>query len=123
MILVDTSVWIDHERATERSEPLLELIATLQVLVHPFVIGELALGRLGKQREVFLASLWRMPLAPVLDDRQVLEMVDAHQIPGSGIGWVDAHLLGSALVAKAGLWTFEKRLAQVAGRLRVHWFT
>ncbi|MSP62792.1 MAG: type II toxin-antitoxin system VapC family toxin [Myxococcales bacterium] len=119
MILVDTSVWIDHERATTRSAPLVELLATMQVLVHPFVIGELALRKAGRAGDAFLGNLWRLPLAPVLDDRQILAMIKTHRLEGSGIGWVDAHLLGAAMVSADGLWTFDRRLGLVAARTNV----
>jgi len=117
VILVDTSVWIDHLRA--RDEILAALLDEGRVLSHPFVIGELALGRL-RERAPVLINLGRLPAATVASDHEVLGFIDRHRLFGSGIGYIDAHLLASAhLTADATLWTRDRRLAAIAQRLHV----
>ena len=117
MILVDTSVWIDHLRT---GDP--ELVALLQdghVLTHPWVTGELALGHLGRRGEI-LGLLHHLPQATAATDHEVLTLIDNHRLFGLGIGYVDAHLLAATLLtAGARLWTRDRRLAAVAGRLDI----
>jgi predicted nucleic acid-binding protein len=115
MILVDSSVWIDHFR---RDDPILsELLGQRQILTHPFVIGELALGSLA-QRDVILGALSGLPRALVASDDEVHAFIDRHALHGSGIGYIDAHLLAATmLTARAQLWTRDKRLHQIASRL------
>lgn len=117
MILVDTSVWTDHLR---KSEPV--LIAALEagrVLMHPFVVGELACGNLNNRGEL-LSLLRDLPPAPVATDVEALGFIDRHELMGRGIGYLDVHLLASvALAGPARLWTRDKRLAIVAESLKV----
>ena len=119
MILADTSVWIDHFRGTLRSRPLGESLETGEIVVHSFVLGELALGYLGPRRARIIEDLGRLPCVPVVSDAEVLAMVEGRRLFASGIGWVDAHLIASALSAQASLWTFDAPLARIAARLRV----
>ena len=115
MILVDTSVWVDHLRATDKA--LAALLDTGAVLAHPFVIGELALGNL-RQREIVLNALSDLPHASVATDVEVLHFIDRHALSGRGVGYVDAHLLAAVqLTAGAELWTKDKRLHGVAIQL------
>lgn len=114
MILVDTSVWVDHLR--EGNARLERLLRDGLVLVHPFVIGELALGQL-KRRSEILGFLGEMPVAETASHDEVLEFVGRHELAGSGIGWIDAHLLVSAALNGVSLWTLDRRLSVVAGRL------
>lgn len=117
MILVDTSVWVDHLRGGDVR--LSGLLDAGQVLVHPFVIGEIALGSL-RRRDVILPALADLPPAVVATDAEVLDMIDRRSVSGLGIGWVDAHLLASArLTSGATLWTRDRRLARVAAALEV----
>lgn len=116
MILVDTSVWIDHLRAADRQ--LTGLLLEEQVLCHPFVVGELACGALKRRAEV-LALLGNLPRAPVVDYEEVLTFIEAHALMGSGLGWVDVHLLASVRLAGERLWTGDHRLARAARRLGV----
>ena len=116
MTLVDTSIWIDHFRSPDRR--LASLLHDGQVLSHPFVVGELALGRLRARTEI-LALIARLPRSPEVDNHEVLSFIDAHDLAGSGLGWVDAHLLASARLAGERLWTRDRRLALVAQRLGV----
>ncbi len=117
MILVDTSVWIDHLR--RRDEVLVELLGEGKVLAHPFVIGELALGSL-HQRASILGWLRRLPSASVARDNEVMLLIEQQPLFGLGIGYVDAHLLTAArLTPDTLLWTRDKRLLAVAERLSV----
>ena len=115
MILVDSSVWVDHLR---RGEPrLIGLLETSQVLTHPFVIGELALASL-KNRTAVLASLSELPQAGTATDGEVLDFIERNALFGLGIGYIDAHLLAATRVnAGLQLWTRDKRLGVVADRL------
>lgn len=117
MILVDTSVWIDHFR-----EGLPSLVVSLNqnsVLIHPFVLGELACGNL-KSRQDTLRLLANLPHSPKASDAEVLQFIETHKLMGKGIGLIDAHLLAStALSADAVLWTHDKRLAQIAKNLKL----
>ena len=114
MILVDSSVWVDHLR--DNDPALARLLTTGQVLAHPFVIGELALGSL-RQRETVLGALMGLPQAIVADEGEVMTFIDRHALAGIGIGYVDAHLLASAKLSVATLWTRDKRLHAAAERL------
>ena len=117
MILVDTSVWIDHFR---QGEPRLgKMLDEMAVLTHPFVMGELALGRLDQRHEI-LDLLGNLPPAKLASHDEVLTMIEQRGLAGSGIGWVDAHLLAAALLSDALLWTLDRQLARVAQGLGVH---
>lgn len=117
MILVDTSVWIDFFRHDDAT--LAALLHEGQVLSHPWVIGELALGRLDPESE-HLALITRLPKATVATDDEVLRVIDTVSLAGSGIGYVDAQLLAAArLTRDAMLWTRDKRLSAVCERLGI----
>lgn len=117
MILVDTSVWVDHLRSTEPA--LVSALETGNVLTHPFVIGELACGNLRNRVEV-LALLQDLPAAPVATAAEALAFIDARSLMGRGIGYVDVHLLASAALARdTRLWTRDRRLIGVASDLRL----
>lgn len=115
MILVDTSIWVDHLRIGD--DWLARLLNAGRVLVHPFVIGELALGNL-RQRRSILSLLNDLPAAITATDMEVLAFIERHDLAGRGIGYVDAHLLASTrLTAGAALSTRDRRLANVAVQL------
>jgi predicted nucleic acid-binding protein len=115
VILVDTSVWIEHFRSAGLI--LTQLLHDGEVLGHPFVVGELALGNL-QQREGLLSDLRELPQAAVASDEEVLQFVDHQVLFGRGIGYVDAHLLAAArLTAGSKLWTHDRRLRAVAAQL------
>ena len=116
MILVDTSVWIKHLRAG--NERLKSLLFDQQVLCHPFVVGELACGRLRKRGEI-LADLKALPEAHLVEHEEVMSFLEAQRLYGQGIGWVDAHLLASTLLTGCSLWTFDKPLWRAAAALNV----
>lgn len=115
MIIVDTSIWVDHLRT---GQPTLErLLDTGQTLGHPWVIGEIAMGQLSRRREV-IGLMRGLPQAVVATADELLTFVDQHQLYGLGIGYVDAQLLASTrLTADARLWTGDRRLAAEAERL------
>ena len=116
MVLVDTSVWIEHLR--RRSDRLAAMLEDGLVACHPFVVGELACGHLAR-REELLALLQRLPtLEPVSQD-EALRLVEAHQLAGSGLGWIDVHLLASARVSGARLWTADGALKRAAATLQI----
>jgi hypothetical protein len=116
VILVDTSVWIDHLR---RGNPGLaaQLEADL-VWCHPFVIGELSCGRLTDRLEI-LSLLKALPRPPVAEHDEVLEFVDRNELAGSGIGWIDVHLLASARLGGICIWTLDQTLDRIARRLGI----
>ncbi len=115
MILVDTSVWIDHLRVAD--EHLVLLLNGGQVLAHPMVIGELACGNLPERDEV-LGLLAKLPGAPIATDAEALLFIERHRLMGSCVGYVDVHLLAAAsLAGSALLWTRDRRLLSVASGL------
>ncbi len=115
MILVDTSVWVNHLRTGDAV--LAAWLDAGMVLSHPCVIGELALGNL-RQREIVLDALSALPRINDATDEEVLQFIGRHALPGCGIGYVDAHLLAAVqLTAGSELWTSDKRLRGVAARL------
>jgi len=117
MILVDSSIWIDHLRAGEPA--MAELLDAGRVLTHPFVVGELACGNL-KNRKGVMSLLQDLPAAPVVTDEEVLFLIERRGLMGKGIGYVDAHLLAAISVTGTGrLWTRDKWLAAVANSIGV----
>lgn len=117
MILVDTSIWIDHLRASD--ERLTQLLEAGQVLVHPFVIGEMALGNL-RNRDTVLGALQDMPQAAVATEPEVLRFIGTKGLFGLGIGYIDAHLLAAVLLTPGALlWTRDKRLLAASAQLGV----
>jgi predicted nucleic acid-binding protein len=117
VILVDTTIWVDHLRRGDKA--LAELLDTGTVLAHPFVTGELALGNL-RQRDLVLNTLRDLPQASVATEQEVLRFINRHALFGLGIGYVDAHLLAAVqLTAGAALWTRDRRLHRAADQLRL----
>jgi predicted nucleic acid-binding protein len=111
LILVDTSVWVDHLRS---GLPLLaNFLEEGEVLIHPWVIGEIACGNLRNRNQV-LDLLQGLPTAVVASDSEVLLLIERSNLMGRGIGYVDAHLLAAAKLSRSGLWTQDRRLAVLA---------
>ncbi len=115
MILVDTSIWIDHLRAHDRI--LADLLHAGSVLIHPFVLGEIALGAM-RQREAILTALRNLPQAGIAMDHEALAFIERHRLFGRGLGYVDVHLLAAVcLTPHARLWTRDRRLNEAAREL------
>lgn len=114
MVLVDTSVWIDHFRSG--SVGLDALLSDGQVVCHPFIIGELACGNL-KNRSVILSLLQALPMAECAEEAEILQCIEHHRLMGKGLGYIDMHLLMSAILSRIPLWTFDRRLREVAVEL------
>jgi predicted nucleic acid-binding protein len=116
MILVDTSVWIAHFRTG--SSKLGDLLNQALVMVHPFVMGELACGN-WKNRTRILSDLEALPSAVSATHDEVVRLVELRKLWGLGIGWIDAHLLASALLSNCQLWTQDGKLVRAAAAARV----
>lgn len=114
MILVDTSVWVEHLRSGTIG--LETLLMDGQVVCHPFIVGELACGNL-KNRGEILALLQNLPMASSAEDDEVIQFINDHQLMGKGLGYIDIHLLMSSLLSRIPLWTLDKRLHEAAQSL------
>ena len=118
-VLVDTSVWRRYFSGTASVRGLGDLLdEDGAVLVHPFVIGEMVLGGLSAREEQLFV---RLPSAGVVPHEEVLELVRRRRLARRGIGWVDAHLLASALTSSAALWSVDADLSAVAADLGISW--
>jgi hypothetical protein len=116
-MLVDTSVWVDHLRSGVPA--LAAALDAGEVLMHPFVLGELACGNLKNRAEV-LHLLRELPAVPVATDAEALAFIEHRALMGQGIGYIDVHLLAAvALAGTARLWTRDRRLAAVATSLKL----
>ena len=112
MVLVDTSVWVSHLR--EGNAGLADLLNNGEVVCHPFIIGELACGNL-KNRTTILSLLESLPTTIAAEHEEVLVFIESNRLMGKGLGYVDVHLITSALLTRVSIWTLDKRLEQVAG--------
>lgn len=118
LILVDTSVWVDHIRRADVD--LTRLVRMRQCLVHPFVLAEIALGRLSDWNKR-MKGLKALPRAEPVPEDELLTTIDHLQLQGSGLGFVDAHLLASARLSGHKLWSRDKRLAARAESIGLSW--
>ena len=118
MILVDTSVWIDHLRQGEPA--LVQALIQTQVVIHPFIVGELACGNL-HNRQNLLELLQALPPVKTAMDQEVMQFIESQKLMGRGIGYIDAHLCASARLSGCKLWTRGKRLLSVTQMLACHW--
>lgn len=117
MILVDSSIWIDH--IAKPDETLTGLLSANQVVTHPFVIGEIAVGQMRRRDEV-LAGLETLPSVDVAAHENVMYLIERHQLFGRGIGYVDVHLLAAVrLTPGSMLWTRDRRLAAAARHVNI----
>lgn len=117
MILVDTSIWIDHFYAGVPS--LVERLQQEKVLLHPFIIGELACGNIQNRQEI-LSLLYNLPLVTVASDKEALLLIENFALMGKGVGYIDIHLLASVLIQNgAKLWTRDKRLLAIASDMNL----
>lgn len=117
MILVDTSVWIDHLRQSESQ--LLQLLESGKVLTHPLVIEEIACGHLRNRNEI-VDLLHSLPLSPLATHAEILGLISNQKLFGVGLGAIDVHLLASAKLAGANLWSKDKALSREAKRLGIN---
>ncbi|MFP4499412.1 MAG: type II toxin-antitoxin system VapC family toxin [Candidatus Hydrogenedentota bacterium] len=118
MVLVDTSVWVDHLRAC--NTVLEDLLNADRVATHPLVVGELACGNL-QDRTTILRLLQSLPTAPVTLHREVLAFIETEALYGAGLGYIDINLLASALLGAIPLWTKDKRLHRAAAERGIAW--
>ena len=116
-VIADSSIWIDH--INEGREELASLLKRRRVVLHPMIIGEIALGSIAKRR-VVIEELSKLPSAKPVAHAEVMALIEWHKLFGSGVGYVDAHLLASALhLDSVELWTRDKSLLAQAQRLGV----
>jgi hypothetical protein len=116
VILVDTSIWVNHLR--RRDAVLAAHLEAGEVLCHPFVIGEIGLGSLERRNQV-LELLASLPAAPMVSHDEAMAFVEQRSLAGREIGWIDLHLAASAVLSRARLWTADRRLGEVARILRL----
>ncbi len=116
MILVDTSVWIDHLRHPERR--LVHLLESGTVLTHPLVIEEIACGHLRDRLEI-TTLLHALPSAPVVTHTEVLELISNKTLYGVGLGAIDVHIIASAMLAQVKIWSRDKALIRESTRLNL----
>ena len=120
MVLIDTSVWIEHLKG--KTEVVEYLLTANEVLIHPFVIGEIACGNFTNRGEV-LSMLQKLPALSVTDDSLVLYFIDQNQLAGLGIGYIDAHLLASAVLEPpTRVLTLDKRFRAAAEAMQLAYY-
>ena len=115
-VLVDTSIWVDHFR--KREALMQDLLSSGQVAIHPFIIGELACGNFANRTEI-LNLLSELPLVTIASNEEVMHLIETHKLSGKGLGWIDVHLLTSALLDNLPLWTRDQKLAAAAKKLDI----
>ncbi|MCA9407719.1 MAG: PIN domain-containing protein [Candidatus Omnitrophica bacterium] len=116
MVLVDTSVWIAHFRSGKNK--LVEMLNEGNVLCHPFIIGELACGNI-RNRDEILSLLHDLPMVIQVSDNEAIEFIKMRKLMGKGLGYIDVHLLASALLSNVSLWTLDAKLNQMAVNLKL----
>jgi hypothetical protein len=118
MVLADTSVWVGHFRS---GDPRLEeLLADGLVVCHPFIIGELACGNL-KNRYEIISLLQSLPMAVMAEHEEVLQFINDYRLMGRGLGYIDMHLLASALLTRVSLWTRDKKFHAVSSKYGINY--
>jgi len=116
MVLVDTSIWISHLR--DGSSYLEVLLNSGDVLCHPFIIGELACGTLKNRNELF--SLFKsLPIAKIVEHDEVLKFIEKRNLMGMGLGYIDIHLLASAILSDSPIWSLDKKLNKIANAMDI----
>lgn len=116
MVLVDTSVWVEFLR--KGNDLLLDLLVEQRVAVHPLIIGELSVGNVAG-RDEFLKLLGNLPQVVEASHEEVYQLIENHRLWGKGVGFFDLHILSSSLLCDMPLWTLDKRLAEIAGSLKL----
>ena len=117
MILVDTSIWIDHFNKSDAD--LVKLLNSAKVCIHPFIIGELSCGNISNRQEI-LNLLKALPQVESVLDEEVFILIENKKLYGIGLGFIDAHLLASALINDVTIWTRDKKLKKAAINLDIH---
>jgi len=118
MVLVDTSVWVAHLR--DGNIGLEALLNDGHVVCHPFIVGELACGNL-KNRSEILSLLHALPMALYADQEEVIQFIEKYRLMGKGLGYIDMHLLASAILTNVPLWTLDKRLNEVSSTMGIEY--
>ena len=118
MVLVDTSVWIVHLR--EGTVGLDALLMRGHVVCHPFIVGELACGNLKNRLEI-LSLLQALPMAIPAEHNEVMQFIETHSLMGKGLGYVDMHLLASAVLTRVPLWTLDRKLGETSSKLGIRY--
>ena len=116
MVLVDTSVWVVHLR--NGNIGLETLLNEGHVVCHPFIVGELACGNL-KNRAEILSLLQALPVATHVEHEEVMKFIEDHALMGKGLGYIDIHLIASAVLTEIPLWTVDKKLSEVSSKLGI----
>ena len=116
MVLVDTSIWVAHLR--EGNAQLEALLNEGTVVCHPFIISELACGTM-RNRVQILSLLQSLPLAETAEHSEVLQFIEHNRLMGKGLGYIDVHLLASAVLTGVFLWTLDRKLQQSSAKLRI----
>ena len=116
MILADTNIWIKHFR--ESNDEFTAHLNIGFVACHPFIIGELACGNLGNRKEI-LMLLESLPSSPMIETIEILNFIENRSLMGRGLGYVDIHLLASAMIGNVLFWTFDRRLHEAATELGI----
>ncbi len=116
MVLVDTSVWVSHLR--NGCVELANLLNDGRVLCHPLIVGELACGNL-KDRAAILSFLQLLPMSIEVEHEEILSFIENNRLMGKGMGYVDVHMIASAILTGVPIWTLDKKLAQAADGLRI----
>lgn len=118
MVLVDTSIWVSHLR--DGDAQLKKLLNNGEVIIHPFIIGELACENIKNREEIF-SLLNCLPTAEVTENKTVLEFIENSGLMGKGIGYIDVHLLASALISDSLLWSGDRKLNKMAEELKINY--
>ncbi len=118
MVLVDTSVWIDHFR--NGNDHLVYLLNEGEVVIHPFIIGELASGNI-KNRIQILSLLHDLPQSVFVNHEEILLFIENHKLMGKSLGYIDVCLLASAILTDLSLWTYDKKLNEIASLMHINY--
>jgi predicted nucleic acid-binding protein len=118
MVLVDTSVWVSHFR--HGNVDLQKLLHDGEVVSHPFIVGELACGNL-KNRHEILTYLQSLPMTILAEDEEVLKFIENNQLMGKGLGYIDVHLIASAVLTNVLVWSLDKTLDKFTKRIGINY--
>lgn len=116
MVIIDTSVWIAHFR--KANAHLQKLLSEGEVFCHHFIVGEIACGNIHNRTEI-ISLMQALPSTPIAAQEEILSFIDHKKLYGAGIGLIDVHLLASAFLTKASVWTVDNKLQRVAAKLNI----